>query len=224
MRTATHVLLVVAGCTLAACGGRLSDAGDGGLEGGTGGGPDVSGFTPPPFTPPVGAHQNVCSQTFIDSFYTDCLSPNATQQSCAPWGVNADQAHKACEQCLITRSTASQWGALIEFKGLVDFNVAGCVLLLDPSNKVCAVSIAQNVACEHAACDSVCPVTDNASYQVWQQCEQAAEAIGPPCGCIQYAKPASCIDKEAQGPAKACLPQSDFKSTYDSIAPIFCGP
>src|SRR5262249_41439522 len=148
------------------------------------------------------------SAQLIADFYTQCLDVNATQQTCSPWNQNADQAHKTCEQCLVTTAPAQKWGALVVYKGNVDVNVGGCIAVLDPNNVGCAQNVEAKNACDHAACDSVCPVTDNASYQLWQQCVSSADVS---CGCQKFAVAAKCADKEQNGPAASCVTPLDFK-------------
>jgi hypothetical protein len=205
--------------------GNNQDTGSG--DDGGGGCPtpaDLSGFTPPTHHHATALHQGVCTDAFVAAYYQDCLSANSTQQTCAKWGQNADQAHKACAQCLISGSSATKYGPLVLYKGVINANIAGCVELLDPQNGLaCATAIQQSEACDHAACDSACPVTDNASFQLWQQCVTAAEAAG----CKKYADATNCSGAEQDGgPAAACFPSGsnpDFQAYYDILAKLFCG-
>jgi hypothetical protein len=209
-------------------GGGGGDTGGGGDDGGGGNTcptpADVSGFTPPAYHHATGAHQGACTDAFIAAYYQDCLAANSTQQTCAKWGTSADPAHKTCAQCLITQATATKYGPLVLYKGVINANIAGCIELLDPTNGLnCATAIQQSEECDHAACDSVCPVTDNASFQLWQQCVTAAEAAG----CKKYADAAKCGSAEQDGgPAAACFPSGAspaFQDYYNAIAPVFCG-
>jgi hypothetical protein len=194
---------------------------DGGGDDGGGGCPtpaDVSGFTPPAYKH-AKQSAGACTSAFIDAFYNDCLAANATTQTCAVWGTGADQAHKTCEACLVTASNAAQYGALVEYKGLVSANVAGC-MEIEQGKPTCAMAYQANDLCQHAACDSVCAVTDNASFQLWQQCAQAAEAGG----CKTLATGAACADAAAEaGPAAACFAGQTFQDLYTAVGNIFCG-
>jgi hypothetical protein len=184
---------------------------------------DITGWTPPAYHPATGSDQGKCTDAFISAYFTDCLGPTATQATCAPWGTSGDAAHKACAQCLLTLSTAAKYGPLVEYKGVVNANIAGCIELKDPTNGVaCATAVQQSEECDHAACDPVCPVKDDPSFQLWLQCVQAAEAGQ----CKPYADKAACANAEQDGgPAAACFPGANAKfiDYYDVLAPIFCG-
>ncbi|MBC7895937.1 MAG: hypothetical protein H7066_11030 [Cytophagaceae bacterium] len=64
-----------------------------------------------------------------------------------------------------------------------------------------------------------CPVTDDASYQLYEACLQGATRNN----CKAYAQ-ASCADIEVDGgAAAACFVGQTFHDLYASVAPIFCG-
>jgi hypothetical protein len=180
---------------------------------------DVSTFMPP-------AYKNAkkvagaCTQQFITSFYNDCLAPNATMTTCAPWGSSGDAAHKACAACIITAESAAQYGALIEHKGTVSVNIPGCMELKDTAGGLaCAKSYQASEECDDAACAANCPVTDDASFQLYQACTQQAAANG----CKTYSQAAACADAEADGgAAAACFSGMTFQDLYNSVTPIFC--
>ncbi len=180
---------------------------------------DVSSFTPPAYK---SAKQptSACTQTFIDAFYTGCLATGSTQQSCAPFGSGADAAHKACAQCIVSADTAANYGPLIEHKGTVSLNVAGCMELKDPTGGLaCAKSYQQSEQCNEAACAANCPVTDDASFQLYQACVTQAESNG----CKTFSTAAQCANKEAEaGAATVCFQGATFQDLYNSIVPVFC--
>ncbi len=71
--------------------------------------------------------------------------------------------------------------------------------------------------CEEAACDAQCPVVDQQSFQLYEQCTQSAEAGG----CSKYAQALCSIDGGAAGQCEAV---TDFQTGYVYIASLFCGP
>jgi hypothetical protein len=183
----------------------------------------VSGWTPPSYHRATGAKQGKCSPDLIDAYWNDCRDPSATKQSCAKWGAQADAAHKTCAQCIESGSASTKYGPLIFYSNVVTANLAGCIELEDPVNGLgCATLIQQKDACVHAACDTVCAVTDDASFQAWGQCDDAALAGA----CKAYVDKASaCADAEQDaGTATACFGgDTGFRDYYDAIVPVFCG-
>jgi len=177
---------------------------------------DVSTFMPPPYHPAL--HQRgACTSGQIQSFYADCLSPTATQQSCAPWQTM----NRACLACLVTPSTQASWGPLVERTNGIELNVAGCMELAGgTSGASCAHAYQAWEDCDAAACGASCPVTDDASYQLYLACVNEA-SMG---GCQRYAAAASCANGVADGGAAACFQGQTFEDYYLSLAPIFCGP
>jgi hypothetical protein len=180
---------------------------------------DVSGFTAPAYhnaKTPTGA----CTQAYIDAFYTGCLAAGSTQATCAPFGSGADASHKACAACIVSADTAAQYGALVEHKGTVSLNVAGCMEIKDPTGGLaCAKSYQASEACTDAACAANCPVTDDASFQLYQACVQQASSNG----CKTYTTAAACADAEAEaGAATVCFQGQTFQDLYNSIVPVFC--
>jgi hypothetical protein len=104
-------------------------------------------------------------------------------------------------------------------------NLAGCIELKDPGNGVaCATKVQQSTACEHKACDSVCPLDSTqtqASFNNWVQCVNAADQGV----CQTYADAASaCTNNEQTGPAASCFPSTnDFAHSFPIYASLFCG-
>jgi hypothetical protein len=180
---------------------------------------DVSGFQPT-WKPPTAAHQNVCTPALVDQYYQDCLSVNSPQ-TCTSFGMGADAAHKACQQCIVSQFTDGQWGPLVYSQNVVDTNSAGCIAVLDPSLTDCAKAVEADMECQHAACDPVCGGGSFSSFDQWVTCTAAANA----CGCMSYFAAADCVKKIASSnsPARPCLVGQTFADFYYATAAIFCG-
>jgi len=172
---------------------------------------------------------SACTGLLINDYYNACLGSDASQESCdEDWGAGEDAAHATCQSCILTPSSASLWGPLIDYGtgadggagGTVSVNVAGCVQILDPSQLPCAMSVEEADECQHAACDPGCPVSDAASFADWQACIQASGAQDE---CGPYLQSASCVNGEDAGPAAACVTGQTFEDVFFSIASVFCG-
>ncbi len=179
---------------------------------------DVSGFAPSD-AKGAKAPQDVCSSTQIDDFYTNCLDTAATTTTCNNWLKTA--ANQTCSNCLNSKQTDATWSALVSKTGLVSVNIEGCIALVTggnpPTTGDCAYKYQAASDCEGAACDAVCPVTDQPSFQLYEQCAQAAAAGG----CKTY-EDAVC-DPEGQTWAN-CLDDQGlgFEGLFKSVAPLFC--
>jgi hypothetical protein len=171
---------------------------------------------------------SACTVLLLNDYYTSCLGPQASATTCdQAWGAGEDTQHATCQSCILTQSSATKWGALVDYSlggdagegGIVSVNVAGCIEILDPSQLPCAESVQQADECEHAACDAVCPVNDAASFANWEACVNAS-ANGE---CLTYATSAQCESGEDSGPAAACVTGSDFQDQFMAVATVFCG-
>lgn len=185
---------------------------------------DVSTFQPPTYVPASGASQGKCTPAQITTFYDDCLAPNSTQTTCAPFnGATATPENKACYVCIITRDTDTKYGPVVEHKGVVSVNIPGCMELRDGSaGLVCAKAYQAADGCSRAACAANCPVIDDASFQLYLACVQQASANG----CKSYQQGAACAaSKSDSGTTGAgiCFRGQSFHDLYDSVVPIFCG-
>ena len=169
-----------------------------------------------------------CNALLLNDYYTSCLGPTATTDSCdQSWGAGEDVAHATCQSCIVTGSAATKWGALVDYGtgadggagGTVSVNVAGCVELLDPSQEPCAVEVQEADECQHAACDPECPVSDGPSFANWQACIQAS-GLGE---CQGYLQSAACVNGEDAGPAAVCVTGETFEDEFLAIATVFCG-
>jgi hypothetical protein len=182
---------------------------------------DVSGFTAPVYVPATGANQGKCTTTQIQSFYEQCLASTATQASCALLvGAMAAPLDKACAACIISRETDAKYGVIVEHKGFVSVNLAGCMEIADPTNGLaCARAYQAADSCGRAACVANCPVIDQASLMIYQACVTQVEQHG----CASLNAKAACAADEAAGGAAACFLGSTFQDLYFAVAPIFCG-
>jgi hypothetical protein len=146
-----------------------------------------------------GVQPSACNALLLNDYYASCLGPTSTQDACnQSWGAGEDAAHATCQTCILTPSSASLWGPLIDYGtggdggagGTVSVNVAGCVEILDPSQLTCAMSVQLADECQHAACDPGCPVSDAASFADWQACiDASAQGV-----CLAYLQSASCVN------------------------------
>ncbi|MGD0529649.1 MAG: MYXO-CTERM sorting domain-containing protein [Polyangiaceae bacterium] len=210
-----------------------ADAGDGGGDGGLvcpNPAPIAASFTPPAYVHAV-PHQNACSAQLIADYYAQCLDAAATPQTCAIWTNMPDAAHAACEACLVTPSTASAYGPVVQtsFGGgtflVNETNTAGCIELADPAGLACATKLQDRSDCDDTACAAQCPVSDDTSFDLWQQCLDNADQAAT--SCQSYYDATSCAQSEMPdgGVAQACFPtvaNATFEDYYDAIAPVFC--
>jgi MYXO-CTERM domain-containing protein len=131
--------------------------------------------------------------------------------------------------CLVTPVTASAYGPVVETTVgniiVSEPNLAGCIEIADPAGLACATKLQDRTDCDEAACNTVCPVTDDPSFQLWETCETNADnAAG---SCEAYYDATSCVDSEMPdgGAAEACFPtvaNPGFEDGYNAIAPVFC--
>jgi hypothetical protein len=187
----------------------------------------VQNFQPPPYVPPLSPggifDRRHCSFQDISNFFTSCLDVNATPMTCQTNTVDS-----WCRECLDPPQSSTGWGPLIERpgtwsafmkgKGIVSLNIAGCAHLMGHLD--CAKAYEAASACDSAACDQVCPVTDEQSFMDWQKCVQTAEAND----CKAYA---SARDSECSGDGSVpwplpCFDFMTFQAGYERIAPMFC--
>lgn len=179
---------------------------------------DVSGFMPPAYVP---AHRQpgVCTAQQITDFYSHCFDTTRTKAAC-----DADKAAApACTTCLEVPSTTATWGATYTHNGVVTVNVAGCMELLGgPDGLACAKKSQAATACDDAACSASCPVTDDASFQLYLACIQQSAANG----CSTQNTAVQTCEQQlnmGDGGAVQCFGGQNFQDIYNAIAPIFCG-
>jgi hypothetical protein len=181
---------------------------------------DVSSFMPL-WKPPTSAHQSKCSAQFVDQVWQDCLSPNATSQTCDKWyGMSSDLAHQQCVECLFTPETGMKLGPLYTFDRTEDINYAGCLAILDPNELPCAQAVQAAQQCGEAACLGSCPVQDIPSYYEYEKCVSLAQTS---CGCQAWQQKAACANS-LMGPGQMCFAGNDWHESYTIVANLFCGP
>jgi hypothetical protein len=180
----------------------------------------VETFVAPAYRHATSAGQGVCDPTAIADYYASCLASGASKSTCE--GFSDSRPHSECAACITTVEAAPAYGPLILVDGFFQANVAGCIELEDPTDRLCAMAQQALSDCELAACAVNCPVTDQASFAAYQAC--AAQADG--AGCQAYYATAQCLSAEVDagdaGPERACL-APDFRTFYNAIVPLFCG-
>ncbi|MGD0527525.1 MAG: hypothetical protein ABSE49_20455 [Polyangiaceae bacterium] len=127
-----------------------------------------------PFVPPI-APRSACTAAQIQALYDDCWGDGGAS-SCAVF--EGDPANASCVACMVTPSTASQWGAIVTFpNGLAIPNVSGCIALVatDDAGPPCAAAVQSADLCEQASCALHCPSASTAAgLAEFQQCEDQA--------------------------------------------------
>lgn len=175
---------------------------------------DVTGFTPGTMTPPHGA-QKVCQSGDYAAYFTACLDEQtATTQTCQNWSA----AHQTCADCIASNANDAQWGAVVFGTGIVSVNAAGCLELVGAT--ACSKATSAIDQCIGAACDLQCPVTDTASFTLYEQCVKTADAGG--CKTYSTAADAAC-DVDANAAIAKCS-GADFQAMFLNVGPVFCGP
>jgi len=168
----------------------------------------------PAWVPPTGASQGQCAPEDIANLYAACFGADATDDTCSSY----ESGSPSCASCVLSASTDSSWGAVVVFAGTTVVNQPGCLDLVDPAGADCAQAAESQTECEHAMCDSSCPVSDAPSFTAWEQC--AAEADQGACGGYD----GTCLDAAlaADGGGAACGGE-DFATAFANVATVFCG-
>jgi hypothetical protein len=179
------------------------------------------------WVPPVTPNPTACTATQASTYFDDCWGTSSSSTLCNAF--TGSSANTACAACLSTASTASAYGVIVVYTGIGYDNQAGCVAVEmgDLSSTGCGAKIQAVTQCENLACLTNCPVTDQASLTLFQQCAAAAD-MGV---CSQYATAANAgacnlADSGADGAAQAgaiCESATDFQGLYNAISPVFCG-
>ena len=162
-----------------------------------------------------------CTSTQITDFYTSCLGGTASDAACGAW--TDASANATCLGCLKTPSTATAYGALIQFSGdVVELNEAGCVALAEPCNLECAKAWLAGIECREAACTS----SECADQDDLIECTMTAETC---TACEAYTQAGGCMTQLTgpDHPAGAlCAIGSENAVTlddYTSLATFMCG-
>jgi hypothetical protein len=162
------------------------------------------------------AHASACTSTQIASYATCLASNNPSSTDCAPWNVVDGGEDSACRACLVaSSSTDGSWGPIVDFEGVRQLNVAGCIALATGvgTGVGCAGDYEDLQGCEMQACAANCA----SSSAALADCVSNADATG----CSTYVGLSSCAADA--GLAASCIPAStSFVEVFQQIAPIFC--
>jgi hypothetical protein len=143
------------------------------------------------------------------------MSPTASTTTCQNFQSTA--ANSACNQCLTPSSpTDATYGPVLSDNTTVEINIAGCVAIAqnDQTPAGCARKLQANTQCASQACDSVCPVSDDASLTARQNCEDdSANGV-----CSSYANDAN----SACANVTTCTGNT-FSELFGSVAATMCG-
>jgi hypothetical protein len=192
----------------------------------------ATGFQPPTVAPPAYAPSLACNGFnddggLVASYGAACLGHASTYESCAAFAAPDAAGASACYRCLTTTESpdASAYGAVAVVT--VPFvNYGGCAQLLDPTDAgaSCALVATAAAFCSEYVCKPSCPITDQASFNEYMACWNAANA-GP---CIGYwLGMVSCLQAE-QGDggtpvANVCFGGQTAEDHYRSFASYLCG-
>jgi hypothetical protein len=182
---------------------------------------DMTGFVPK-WTPPA-APRPVCTTRQIGLFYCACLLSGICAQNCSRFGPGGTAEDRQCAACLVTQSSAAEWGPVVVRGGGLFINYAGCVALQEGKRDGSGCGGAMTFAeqCEDGACAANCPMTDDLSYEAYRRCVEAADRGA----CARYVAAAACAPAilEAGAPGAECLRPQSFYDAYLVLAEIFCG-
>lgn len=180
---------------------------------------DETAFSPT-WVPPL-PRLGQCTSTQITDFYTSCLGGTASDAACGTW--TGASANATCLGCLKTPSTATAYGALIQFPGdVVELDEAGCVALAEPCNLECAQTWLASIECRESACTS----TECTEQSDLIECAMTAAAC---TACEAYAQAAACMaqltgPEHPAGALCAIGSENDVTSSdYTSLATFMCG-
>jgi hypothetical protein len=176
---------------------------------------DVSRWAPPEYR--HAKHQpTACTAQEIVAMDTACLASGSSKSACTAYMT----ANATCYACLVSQATDATWGPVYLENNIYQANIGGCIELTDPTNTSCAQAQETAAQCEHAACDTQCPVSSSASFSAYQQCTAAADQEG----CTQFITAATtCLGAE-DAAASVCNPPASttFDAFFLAIAPLFC--
>jgi hypothetical protein len=183
------------------------------------------------FTPtwkPVFGHQVAkCTDAQVDDIMAKCFGANANQAACDA----VTKADATCNNCLVSNSTASAYGAMIGFQTPALFfgNKGGCVAALSGDNSAtgCGAKQLALLECEIASCGAVCPITqDPTSVDAFNTCQVSADNTV----CQQYSSDAStCLGMLEIGDGGLAFldcevsPQEGFSDFVGRWGKIICG-
>jgi hypothetical protein len=166
-----------------------------------------------------------CTGAQIAAYYRACfddINPNG-QSDCAAF-KDADAGNTACLTCMQSNLSDSAWGAFVLANNMPFPNYGTCIAVADPSQSDCAHKLEGVMQCWWAACNTNCPVTDQASLDAWNTCVGLADQ-GDCAAIYQDVQTCAAAILAAGSPAAKCiLPTRDGdKAIFDAIASILCG-
>jgi hypothetical protein len=198
--------------------GNVDSGGHSGEDAGEEAGQDA-GCAPEPvdaafvFTPP-NAPRNVCTSAQIHEFYVDCWSTTQTTAACNAF--YGEPANSSCILCMVSKSTASTWAAVVEFPNdITSANISGCIAIVtgDAGPGSCAYASQALKECVWDSCEAHCPTgATSAGVNAYEQCVTAAE--GSVCATQNQA--AAC-----QSAYSACQ-YASFEAYFLGIGAFFC--
>jgi hypothetical protein len=186
----------------------------------------LTNYTIPAYVPPAPG-PGACNNEQIAAYYRACwdgTNPNR-QSDCAAF-KDADAGNTACLTCMESKSSDSAWGAIVIANNLGVPNIATCIAVADPSQLDCAHKVEGEVQCQWAACNSNCPVTDQASADAWNTCvDQATTTQDDSTATVQDKLTCLAAISGTGSPAAKCIVPTTkgLKAVLDAIAPILCG-
>ena len=166
----------------------------------------------PVWVPPTGASQGACTASDLANLYAACFGATASSDTCSSYQSSSP----TCASCVLSASRDPTWGPIVVFNNTTTINQPGCIALVDPAAGACAESAQAQAECEHALCDSNCPVSDSTSLAAWQQCTAQAGAGA----CSAY--DSTCLNAAEDAGGSACG-GADFATTFKNVATVFCG-
>jgi hypothetical protein len=174
--------------------------------------PDDAGI--PPFVPPH-PRSNACTPAQLQTMYQACFPPGSLP---ACQAFVQDPANTACRHCMISRSTESSWGPLVQFSdGSIFPNRGGCAALVDQDAgpHSCGAQQEAYTVCTVVACAPYCPAANTPSGAAeFGQC--VTDAYQGVCG--PYAPPAQPCSSSAYNQCNL----GDFQSSFFGLGEFFC--
>lgn len=193
---------------------------------------DISGFDAAT-TVPTAPRSLACNGFngdggIVPSFGDACLFHSPEYPPCASFDVGDAAGAAECYRCLVSPPTADGTfpGVVAILSGVADPNYASCIQLADPTEAgaACALDLQTAVACIFYACQSTCPVTDEASVAAITTCMN--EALSGACAGYALKMNACLAVEEGNGGtpvATICFPGSTPAEKYLSFAHYLCG-
>lgn len=179
---------------------------------------DVPGDITMTFTwkPPATPHAGVCTDSGIATFINVCQS-SGSQSACDAFV----KGHAACTSCVVSRSDADTWGALVVFSASANqaqtvTNDVGCVAAIegDATESGCGAKLFARDVCL-SRCSAATDASTCIDFASAHDCK--AEVVAA----------AACVQKlgiaEAGSPYEVCRVDQGDNNSIISLARFFCG-